>query len=55
MAATDDALSPPDGTICFFISDVDGYYGGVRDMPYGLREPGIRDCNGNALAFAQQD
>jgi len=64
MAATDDARPPQDSTICFFISDVDGYYGGVRDratvcrplqdMSCGLRESRIRDCNGYFLAFAQQ-
>jgi hypothetical protein len=42
MAATDDTLMPQAGAICFFISGVDGYYGGVRD------------CNEYAPAFAHQ-
>ena len=51
------------GTIYFFVSDVDGYYESVysrveiawplQEMSYGLREFGIKDCNGYYLAFAQ--
>jgi len=58
--------APPQctGTIYFFIPDVDGFHESVKDkvsvswpvqdMSYGLREFGIRDCNGYTLAFARK-
>jgi catechol 2,3-dioxygenase-like lactoylglutathione lyase family enzyme len=58
--------SPPHftGTIYFFVPDVDGFHDAVKDkaqvawpvqdMPYGLREFGIQDCNGYVLAFARR-
>ena len=58
-------FSPPKctGTIYFFIPDVDAFHDTlkekvsvswpVQDMPYGLREFGIQDCNGYTLAFAR--
>jgi len=52
------------GTIYFFLQDVDAYYELVKesvimrwpieDMPYGIREFGIKDCNEYTLAFAKQ-
>ena len=52
------------GTIYFFLPDVDAYYESVKeraivrwppeDMPYGIREFGIKDCNEYTLAFAKQ-
>jgi hypothetical protein len=52
------------GTIYFFLPDVDEYYDAVKDkaivqwpledMSYGLREFGVKDCNGYTLAFAKR-
>lgn len=52
------------GTIYFTIPDVDGYFAlvknkvsvawPIRDMSYGSREFGVKDCNGYHLAFQQQ-
>ena len=59
--------APPQfsGTIYFFVEDVDRYYVAIKDkvsvswplqdMPYGLREFGIRECNGYSLAFARRN
>lgn len=53
------------GTIYLFLSDVDAYYDSIRhkaivrwpleDMAYGLREFGVKDCNGYTLAFAKRN
>jgi predicted enzyme related to lactoylglutathione lyase len=52
------------GTLYFFLPDVDEYYDAVKhkafvrwpleDMSYGLREFGVKDCNGYTLAFAKR-
>ena len=52
------------GTIYVFLSDVDAYYDSIKnkanvqwpleDMAYGLREFGVKDCNGYTLAFARR-
>ncbi len=52
------------GTIYFFIDDVDLYYEAVKDkalikwpledMPYGVREFGVKDYDEYFLAFAQR-
>ena len=52
------------GTIYFFLPDVDRYYEVVKDkaivrwplqdMDYGIREFGVKDCNGYTLAFAKR-
>lgn len=52
------------GTICIGVTDVDGFYAEVagkadvawplQTMSYGMREFGIKDCNGYTLAFQAQ-
>ncbi|MCH9640059.1 MAG: bleomycin resistance family protein [Betaproteobacteria bacterium] len=52
------------GTIYFFIDDVDKYYEAIKnkalikwpleDMPYGVREFGVKDYDEYTLAFAQR-
>ncbi len=53
------------GLIYLFVDDVDSYHltlgasveiaWGPQSQPYGLRELGIRDCNGYYLVFAQDE